>query len=140
MVCKPVTQFDESLHRLLDDMQETLKAAEGVGLAAPQVGIAKRLFIMDLGLPEMIEAINPQILKTSGNQHVMEGCLSCPDQWGYVDRPKRCRLRAQNRRGEWYEMAFTDLGAQCTCHEYDHLDGHLFIDIVKEFVDPEKEQ
>ena len=78
-MCKPVTQFDESLCRLLDDMQETLKDAGGVGLAAPQVGIPKRLFIMDLGLPQMIEAINPQILKASGKQHVVEGCLSCPD-------------------------------------------------------------
>ena len=139
-VCKPVTQFDESLWRLLDDMQETLKDAGGVGLAAPQVGIPKRLFIMDLGLPQMIEAINPQILKVSGKQHVVEGCLSCPDTWGYVDRPKRCRMRAQNRKGEWYEMAFADLGAQCACHENDHLVGHLFVDIVTEFVEPDEEE
>ena len=121
-VCKPVTQFDESLWRLLDDMQETLKDAGGVGL------------------PQMIEAINPQILKASGKQHVVEGCLSCPDTWGYVDRPKRCRMRAQNRKGEWYEMAFADLGAQCACHENDHLDGHLFVDIVTEFVEPDEEE
>ena len=104
------------------------------------VGIPKRLFIMDLGLPQMIEAINPQILKVSGKQHVVEGCLSCPDTWGYVDRPKRCRMRAQNRKGEWYEMAFADLGAQCACHENDHLDGHLFVDIVTEFVEPDEEE
>ena len=139
-MCRPVEKFDGKLHKLLDDMQETLKDAGGVGLAAPQVGIPKRLFIMDLGLPQMIEAINPQILKVSGKQHVVEGCLSCPDTWGYVDRPKRCRMRAQNRKGEWYEMAFADLGAQCACHENDHLDGHLFVDIVTEFVEPDEEE
>ena len=79
-------------------------------------------------------------VKASGKQHVVEGCLSCPDTWGYVDRPKRCRMRAQNRKGEWYEMAFADLGAQCACHENDHLDGHLFVDIVTEFVEPDEEE
>ena len=137
---KPVERIDKKLQRLLKDMAETMYAADGVGLAAPQVGIPKRLFIMDLGLPQMIEAINPQILKASGKQHVVEGCLSCPDTWGYVDRPKRCRMRAQNRKGEWYEMAFADLGAQCACHENDHLDGHLFVDIVTEFVEPDEEE
>lgn len=136
-VCKPVEKFDEKLHMLLDDMQETLKKAEGVGLAAPQVGYCRRLFIMDLGGEEMIEAINPKIIKTSGRQKVMEGCLSCPNKWGYVVRPKKCRLQAQNRYGEWYELVLTDLGAQCACHENDHLDGKLFVDIVKEFVKPE---
>ena len=109
-VCKPVTQFDESLWRLLDDMQETLKDAGGVGLAAPQVGIPKRLFIMDLGLPQMIEAINPQILKVSGKQHVVEGCLSCPETGAMFDCPKRCRMRAQNRKGEWVRNGIRRLG------------------------------
>ena len=135
-----MVHINRDILSFLDDMQETLKDAGGVGLAAPQVGIPKRLFIMDLGLPQMIEAINPQILKASGKQHVVEGCLSCPDTWGYVDRPKRCRMRAQNRKGEWYEMAFADLGAQCACHENDHLDGHLFVDIVTEFVEPDEEE
>ena len=115
-VCKPVTQFDESLCRLLDDMQETLKDAGGVGLAAPQVGIPKRLFIMDLGLPQMIEAINPQILKASGKQHVVEGCLSCPDTWGYVDRPKRCRMRAQNTRRIFDDNMFKTIRKSCCKH------------------------
>lgn len=137
--CKPVTVFDESLHQMLDDMKETLKQANGVGLAAPQIGSDLRLFIMDLGLPNVIEAINPEIIKTSGKQYVMEGCLSCPEKWGYVNRPKRCRLRAQNRKGEWYELSLTELGAQCACHENDHLDGRLFVDIVKEFVKPDEE-
>ena len=138
--CKPVKEMNERTIELIEDMFETMYEANGVGLAAPQVGIPKRLFIMDLGLPQMIEAINPQILKVSGKQHVVEGCLSCPDTWGYVDRPKRCRMRAQNRKGEWYEMAFADLGAQCACHENDHLDGHLFVDIVTEFVEPDEEE
>mgnify|MGYP000139127866 FL=1 len=138
--CKPVKEITPRIAELIEDMFETMYEANGVGLAAPQVGIPKRLFIMDLGLPQMIEAINPQILKVSGKQHVVEGCLSCPDTWGYVDRPKRCRMRAQNRKGEWYEMAFADLGAQCACHENDHLDGHLFVDIVTEFVEPDEEE
>ena len=139
-VCRPITEVTPKIRTLAEDMIETMYEANGVGLAAPQVGIPKRLFIMDLGLPQMIEAINPQILKVSGKQHVVEGCLSCPDTWGYVDRPKRCRMRAQNRKGEWYEMAFADLGAQCACHENDHLDGHLFVDIVTEFVEPDEEE
>lgn len=136
-VCKPVEVFDEKLHQLLDDMQDTLREAQGVGLAGPQVGYCRRLFIMDLGGDEMIEAINPRIIKISGKQHVMEGCLSCPDKWGYVTRPKKCRLEAQNRYGQWYELVLTDLGAQCACHENDHLDGKLFVDIVEKFVKPE---
>ena len=136
-VCKPVEAFDEKLHRLLDDMQETLREAQVVGLAAPQAGFRRRLFIMDLGGDEMIEAINPRIIKTSGRQKVMEGCLSCPNKWGYVTRPKKCRLEAQDRYGEWYELVLTDLGAQCACHENDHLDGKLFVDIVEKFVKPE---
>ena len=139
-VCRPIPEVTDRIRTLAEDMLETMYEANGVGLAAPQVGIPKRLFIMDLGLPQMIEAINPQILKVSGKQHVVEGCLSCPDTWGYVDRPKRCRMRAQNRKGEWYEMAFADLGAQCACHENDHLDGHLFVDIVTEFVEPDEEE
>lgn len=136
-ICKPVEVFDDKLHQLLDDMQDTLRKAEGVGLAGPQVGYCRRLFIMVLGGDEMIEAINPEIIKVSGKQKVMEGCLSCPNKWGYVTRPKKCKFRAQNRNGEWYEMVLTDLGAQCVCHEYDHLDGKLFVDIVEKFVKPE---
>lgn len=134
--CRPVTDFDPKLHQLLDDMHETLDQAKGVGLAAPQVGYCRRLFIMHLG-ELRVEAINPEILKTSGKQRVLEGCLSVPNQWAYVTRPKKCKFRAQNRDGEWYEMTLTDLGAQCTCHENAHLDGQLFVDIAEEFVNPE---
>jgi peptide deformylase len=134
--CRPVTEFDEKLHTLLDDMHETLDKAEGVGLAAPQVGYCKRFFIMHLG-ELRVEAINPEILKTSGKQRVLEGCLSVPNKWGYVVRPNKCKFRAQDRNGAWFEMTLTALGAQCTCHETAHLDGQLFVDIVEEFVRPE---
>ena len=138
-VCKPVEKFDEKLAQLLDDMHETLEKAQGVGLAAPQIGIRRRIFIMHVD-DEKIEAINPQILKTRGKQKVLEGCLSCPNQWGYVTRPLKCVLKAQDRNGNWYERKFSELAAQCTCHENDHLDGHLFTEIVEEFVVPDEEE
>lgn len=135
-VCKPVENFDEKLAVMLDDMHETLDKAQGVGLAAPQIGVCRRVFIMHLD-DERIEAINPKILKKKGKRRVLEGCLSCPDVWGYVKRPLRCTLKAQDRNGNWFERDFTELGAQCTCHENDHLDGHVFTEIVEEFVNPE---
>ncbi len=137
-VCKPVEKFDEKLAQLLDDMHETLDKAQGVGLAAPQIGIRRRIFIMHVD-DEKVEAINPQILKMRGKQRVLEGCLSCPNQWGYVTRPLKCILKAQDRNGNWYEKKFSELGAQCTCHENDHLDGHVFTEIVEEFVVPDEE-
>lgn len=135
--CKPVEVFDEKLAKLLDDMAETLEKAQGVGLAAPQVGFLKRLFIMNLG-EGVIECINPEIVKESGKQKVMEGCLSCPDQWGYVVRPAKVKLKAQDRNGKFFIMTLTELGAQCASHENDHLDGHLFTEKVVEFVNPEE--
>ncbi len=135
MKCRPVMAFDEKLGQLLDDMHETLEKADGVGLAGPQVGYCRQLFIMHLGETKL-EVINPEILKKSGKQRVLEGCLSVPNRWGYVIRPKKCKFRAQNRHGDWYEMTLTELGAQCICHEYAHLEGQLFIDVVEEFVDP----
>ena len=137
-VCKPVEKFDEKLIQLLDDMHETLNKAEGVGLAAPQVGICRRIFIMHLGENDIVEAINPEVTKKEGKQRVQEGCLSCPNVWGYVTRPAACHLKAQDRSGNWFERDFTDLGAQCTCHENDHLDGHVFTEIVEEFFVPEE--
>lgn len=136
-VCKPVDKFDEKLAQLLDDMHETLDKAQGVGLAAPQIGICRRIFIMHLGDELSVEAINPEVSDKKGKQYVLEGCLSCPDKWGYVNRPMKCHLKAQDRNGNWFEMDFSELGAQCTCHENDHLDGHVFTEIVKEFVRPE---
>ncbi len=135
--CKPVEKFDDKLAQLIDDMMETLSKAQGVGLAAPQVGYLKRLFIMDLG-DGMIECVNPEIVKKSGKQRVVEGCLSCPDDWGYVTRPMKCRLKAQNRFGEYFELNLKELGAQCACHENDHLDGNLFVDIIEERVQPDE--
>lgn len=137
-VCRPVEKFDEKLAQLLDDMHETLDKAQGVGLAAPQVGICRRIFIMHLDEGN-IEAINPEITLKEGKQRVEEGCLSCPNIWGYVTRPMHCRLKAQDRNGNWWERDFTELGAQCTNHEYDHLDGHVFTEIVEEFFVPGEE-
>jgi peptide deformylase len=137
-VCRPVEKFDEKLAILLDDMQETLEKAQGVGLAGPQVGVCRRLFIMHLE-DEKIEAINPEIISRSGKQRVQEGCLSCPNVWGYVTRPEKVVLKAQDRNGNWYTREFTGLGAQCVCHESDHLDGHVFTEIVEEFFVPEED-
>ena len=139
--CRPVEKFDDKLAQLLDDMGETLKKAGGVGLAAPQVGILRRVFIMMLEEDgEVIEAINPEILKTSGKVRDTEGCLSVPNRWGIVTRPKTVVLRAFDRNGQEYELKLKDLGARCACHENDHLDGHLFLEKVEEFVKPEAEQ
>ena len=139
--CRPVEKFDDKLAQLLDDMGETLKKAGGVGLAAPQVGILRRVFIMMLEEDgEVIEAINPEIVKTSGKVRDTEGCLSVPNRWGLVTRPKTVVLRAFDRNGQEYELKLKDLGARCACHENDHLDGHLFLEKVEEFVKPEAEQ
>lgn len=134
-VCKPVEVFDEKLAQLLDDMADTLYKAQGLGLAAPQIGIRRRIAVIDVG-DGLIELINPVILKKSGKQRDVEGCLSCPDQWGYVTRPNKCKVRFQNRKGEFVERSFSELGARCACHEIDHLDGHLFLELVEEFVVP----
>ena len=136
--CRPVERYDEKLALLLDDMIETLKQAGGVGLAAPQVGILRRIFIMDIN-DEIIEAINPEIIKQSGKVRDIEGCLSVPNKWGYVTRPKSVVLRAYDRNGNQYERKFTDLGARCVCHESDHLEGQLFTVLVDEWAEPERE-
>ena len=138
--CRPVEKFDEKLAQLLDDMGDTLRKAGGVGLAAPQVGILRRVFIMMLDEEgTVIEAVNPEIVKTSGQQRDVEGCLSVPNRWGYVTRPKTVVLRAQDRSGNTFEMKLKELGARCACHENDHLDGHLFLEKVEEFVKPEQD-
>ena len=124
-VCRPVTEFNERLWQLLDDMAETLHEANGAGLAGPQVGVLRRLFIMDIG-EGVIECINPKIIARKGKQEVEEGCLSCPGEWGVVIRPKEVILQAQNRKGETFTLKGEGLLAQCMCHENDHLDGILF--------------
>lgn len=130
-VCRPVTEFNERLWQLLDDMADTMHQAEGVGLAGPQVGVLRRVFVMDLG-DGVIEAVNPEILSTHGKQTGQEGCLSFPNQWDDITRPKRVKFKAQDRFGKWYIMTGEDLMARCICHETDHLDGIVFLDRVGE--------
>ncbi len=138
-VCKPVEKFDERLITLLDDMAQTLEKAEGVGLAAPQVGILRRLVVINAG-EGLYELINPEIVEVSSETHkVLEGCLSCPGEWGYTIRPMTVKFRAQDRSGEWYEKEVSELFAQAVCHELEHLDGHLFLEKVIEFVDVDQE-
>ena len=138
-VCRPVTDFGEKLHTVLDDMAETMHAADGVGLAGPQVSYLRRVVVIDVG-EGVIELINPEITwRSDETQYVQEGCLSCPNQWGMTTRPKRVKFKAQNRNGEWYEMEAEDLFAQAVCHELDHLEGKLFVDIAEEWLKPEND-
>ena len=138
-VCKPVEKFDEKLWQLLDDMAETLYKVRGLGLAAPQVGVLRRVAIIDVG-DGLIELINPIITNKSGEQRGVEGCLSCPEQWGYVTRSMNCKLKAQDRNGKFYEMDLTELACRCACHEVDHLEGKLFLRLVDEFIEIEDEE
>ena len=124
-VCRPVTAFDERLATLLDDMKETVTHANGVGLAAPQIGVLRRIVVVDLG-DEIVELVNPRILEQSGEQDGLEGCLSVPNRFGLVKRPNFVKLEAQDRHGDWYEYEGEDLIARCFCHELEHLDGHLY--------------
>ena len=125
-VCHPVTEFNERLHLLLDDMRETLEESGGVGLAAPQVGILRRVCIVEDSEGEIIELVNPEIVKAEGEQTGLEGCLSLPSRWGIVTRPYTVRVRAQDRDGATFEVEDEDITARCFCHEIEHLDGHLF--------------
>ena len=127
-VSRPVTEFNERLHILLDDMQETLAKANGAGLAAPQVGVLRRAVLVDNG-EEVLELINPEILEQSGEQYGLEGCLSLPGKWGYVKRPEWVKVKAQDRTGTWFEVEGTGLTARCFCHELSHLDGHLYSEL-----------
>ena len=136
-VSRPVERFDRRLWELLDDMQETLEDAGGVGLAAPQVGVLRRLFIVDTG-EEILECINPELIEKSGEQVGAEGCLSVPGKYGIVRRPNVVKLRAQDRSGEWFEAEGEELIARCFCHEYDHLDGHLYTEIAEHMLTPEE--
>lgn len=126
---KPVEKIDERILQLLDDMAETMRHADGVGIAAPQVGILRRVVVIDVG-EGLIELINPEILETSGQQQGTEGCLSIPGVRGEVIRPEKVRVKALNRKGEPIEITGTGLLARALCHEIDHLDGILFIDKV----------
>lgn len=138
--CRPVEAFDEKLWTLLDDMIETLEKAQGVGLAAPQVAVRRRAVIINIGDGVNHELINPEIIwESEEKQRVLEGCLSCPGEWGYVTRPMKVKFKAQDRNGEWYEMEVEELFAQAVCHELSHLDGHLFLEFVEEFVEVDED-
>ena len=125
-MCHPVTKFDDKLGDLLDDLKETLAKANGLGLAAPQVGILRRAVIVVDDSGEMLELVNPEIIDQKGEQDGLEGCLSVPGQWGYVKRPEWVKVKAQDRSGNWFEVEGEDITARCFCHEIEHLDGHLF--------------
>ena len=136
-VCKPVEKFDGKLHKLLDDMRETLIESNGVGLAAPQVGILRRVVIVDTG-EEFLELVNPTLVETSGEQEGAEGCLSVPGKYGIVKRPYYATVRAQDRFGEWYEVEGEELIARCFCHELDHLDGIVYTQVMERFLTEEE--
>ena len=136
-VCKPVTSFDGKLHKLLDDMAETLEEANGVGLAAPQVGILRRVVIVDVG-DEIVELINPTMLETDGEQVGAEGCLSVPGKYGLVKRPYWAKVRAQDRNGDWFEVEGEEIIARCFCHELDHLDGIVYTEVMDRFLTEEE--
>ena len=128
--CHPVTKFDEKLGCLLDDLKETLAKANGLGLAAPQIGILRRVTVVVTEDGKMLELVNPEILESKGEQNGLEGCLSVPGKWGYVKRPSWVKIKAQDRNGNWFEREGEDITARCYCHEFEHLDGHLYVEHV----------
>ena len=136
-VCREVTVFDKKLHKLLDDMADTLAEANGVGLAAPQVGILRRVVVVDVG-DEILELVNPTLVETSGEQIGAEGCLSVPGRYGLVKRPNFAKVRAQDRNGEWFEAEAEELIARCFCHELDHLDGIVYTQVMERFLTEEE--
>lgn len=141
---RTVTEFNGRLEQLLDDMTQTLDAAGGVGLAAPQVGILRRaVLVIETNVPEgeseyVIELINPEIIEATGEQEGAEGCLSVPGEYGIVKRPEHVKVRAQNRHGEWFEVEGDGLTARCFCHEIDHLDGIVFTSKAERMLDPDE--
>ena len=127
-VCRPVTEFNERLSNLLDDLCDTLEESGGVGLAAPQVGILRRVCVVENEEGVILELVNPEIIAQSGEQTDLEGCLSLPGQFGEVTRPAYVRVRAQDRAGNYFEVEDEGLTARCFCHEIEHLDGHMFME------------
>ena len=138
-VCKPVEKFDWRLHKLLDDMRDTLIESNGVGLSAPQVGILRRVVLVDTG-EEILELVNPVMLETDGEDVGPEGCLSVPGKYGLVKRPYYAKVRAQDRFGDWYEAEGEELIARCFCHELDHLDGIVYTEVMERFLTEEELQ
>ena len=138
-VCRPVTEFNSRLHALLDDMKDTLADVNGAGLAAPQVGVLRRIcIVMDEYSGEYLELVNPEIIAQSGEQTGLEGCLSVPGKWGIVTRPNVVRVRAQDRDGNWFEAEGEGMNARCFCHEIEHLDGHLYVEHIDHFLSEEE--
>lgn len=138
--CREVVKFDDRLSDLIDDMIETLKDSGGVGLAAPQVGVLRRVVVVetDHEKGEILELVNPEILETSGKQVGLEGCLSLPGKWGIVSRPYKVKIKARNRKGEEFTAEGTALIARAFCHELDHLDGILYDTRVERMLFPEE--
>ena len=136
-VCKPVENFDGKLHKLLDDMRETLVDSGGVGLAAPQVGILRRVVLVDNG-EEILELVNPTLVETAGEQIGPEGCLSIEGRYALVKRPNYAKVRAQDRNGNCFEADGEELTARCFCHELDHLDGILYPQVMERWLTEEE--
>ena len=133
--CRPVEKITPRIITLLDDMIQTMREANGCGLAAPQVGILRRIAVVEVEEGQVIELINPKIIAYSGEQQEQEGCLSIPGKWGITKRPRHVTVRATNRHGETFEVTGSDLLARALCHEIDHLDGKLFTDVVVRYED-----
>lgn len=127
-ICRPVTEITPRTLQLLEDMKETLHKADGCGLAAPQVGVLRRIALVEVEKGKLYELINPEIIAREGTQNEMEGCLSIPGEWGITERPEKVTVRAMNRNGEMYEVSGEGLMARALCHELDHLDGVLYKD------------
>ena len=136
--CRPVEKFDRKLHDLLDDLKETLVDSGGVGLAAPQIGILRRVVVVEDAEDHILELVNPVIVSQEGEQDGWEGCLSVPNQYGWVRRPNVVTVRAQDRDGNFFEVTGGELVARCFCHELEHLDGHLFVEHTDELYSPEE--
>jgi len=136
--CRPVEAITPRILRLLDDMVETMRDADGCGLAAPQVGVLRRIAVVEVEDGEVFEFINPEIIEREGQQNEMEGCLSLPEQWGITDRPMKVTVRAMNRLGEIFTVSGEGLKARAFCHEIDHLDGILFKDKAIHMLTPEE--
>ncbi len=138
-VSREVDTISPRIITLLDDMKNTLDKANGVGLAAPQVGVLRRVVIIEVEEGQLYEMINPVIISRSEEeQHELEGCLSVPGKWGVTCRPKTVTVRAMNRKGEYYELTGTDFLARAICHETDHLDGILYTDKAERMLSPDE--
>ena len=136
--CRKVEVFDERLSSLIDDLFDTLYDSGGVGLAAPQVGVLRRIVVIDID-DNPYELVNPEIIETEGEQYGAEGCLSYPGQFGMVKRPNKVKIKAQDRNGAWHEYEGEELLARAFCHETDHLDGNMFMRLVDEWIEVEQD-